>query len=292
MSSCYINSKLEERPFKDRAFMGVTHAMSGVALFLGIAAFFPDFTEKALGSSVIWVIILGALVTAGAALLPDLDNTTSTAKNSLGPLGLVLSYIFRTSSAIIQTVIRTPRDDPNPNPHRGAWHTIPAAALLGFLTYLGTKIGGSIELPLIGEITGGGVFALIIAFLMTHLALSGLANSFMKKIKKSSAIGELIALAISFTVTASIFINIPADVSFWWLGVSVGFGMFVHILGDSMTTAGVPILFPLSAIIKGKFWWTTRFLGIKAGGVVENTIFLPGFTILTIVSIVKILIDM
>lgn len=292
MSSCYINSKLEERSFKDRAFMGATHAMSGVALFLAIAAFAPDFTEKALGTSVIWVIILGALVTAGAALLPDLDNTTSTAKNSLGPLGLILSYFFRTSSAIIQTVVRTPRDDPEPNPHRGAWHTIPAAALLGYLTYLGTKIGGSVDIPLIGTITGGGVFALVIAFLMTHLALSGLASSFMKKIKKSSAIGELVALAISFTLTALIFVNIPTDISFWWLGVSVGFGMFVHVLGDSMTTAGVPILFPLSAIIKGKFWWTTRFLTIKAGGIVENTIFLPGFTILSIVSIVKILIDM
>lgn len=289
-SECLFSTR-KEWAFKDHAFMGATHALSGIAVFLMLVAFLPQYVYAAIGTSVIWVIVLMAITTAGAALLPDLDNTSSTARNSLGPLGIGLSYIFRGSSTFLQTTIRTKRDDPSPNPHRGAWHTIPLSLLLGFLVYLGTQIGGDIKLPFVGDVTGGYIFALGVSFLLTHLALSGLAKSAMKKIKKSSAIGEFIALLVSFSLNLAIFINIPTETSFWWLGVSVALGCIVHILGDAFTTAGVPLLFPLSAFIKGKFWWTTRFTTIKAGGVVEQYLFLPGFAILIVVALIKISID-
>jgi membrane-bound metal-dependent hydrolase YbcI (DUF457 family) len=204
-------------------------------------------------------------------------------------LGTALSYFFRGSSRFLQTVIRTKRDDPTPNPHRGAWHTIPAALLLGGLTFWGTGNAHVVSLPVINEITVGKIFALFITFLMVHMAMSGLAKDFMKKIKKTALIGETLSFAVSLALTAAIFINLPAGLDYRWLGVSVAFGVIIHILGDSMTTAGVPLLFPLSALIKGKFWWTTRFTTMKAGGELEKLIF-GFFLVVSIVFAVLILI--
>lgn len=282
MSECYVNESLERRTCSDRAFMGTTHALSAVAAFLAVIFFAPDFVFKMLGSSSPWVIVLSIAVTSGASLVPDLDNTTSTSKNSLGWLGTALSYFFRGSSRFLQTVIRTRRDDPNPNPHRGAWHTIPAALLLGGLTFWGAGNAQIVTLPVVNEITVGKLIALFITFLMVHMAMSGLAKDFMKKIKKTALIGETLSFAVSLAITSVIFLNLPAGLDYRWLGVSVAFGVFIHIFGDTFTTAGTPILFPLSALIKGKFWWTTRFTTMKAGGEIEKVIF--GFFV--VVSII------
>lgn len=272
MSECYVNERLAQRKCSDRAFMGTTHALSAIAAALAIIFFAPSFVYSFLGSSNAWVIVLSVAVATGSVSIPDLDNTTSTSKNSLGLLGTVLSYFFRGSSRFLQTVIRTKRDDPNPNPHRGAWHTIPAALLIGGLTFWGTTNAQVVTLPLVNQITVGKLTALLITFLMVHLALSGVAKDFMKKIKKTAFVGEFMAFAFSLGLTSVIFVNLPAGLNFWWLGVAVAFGMIVHVVGDTFTTAGTPILFPLSAVLKGKFWWTTRLTSLKVGHETEKLI--------------------
>lgn len=289
MKHSYI-IKPEQKFHKDFGFMGVTHALSVLAVSMMILAFAPSFATNVLNTdnAVIWALFVATAI--GAGNLPDLDNTRSRAKSDLGPFGDVLSVVFRTSSSIIQTTVRTKRDDPSPNPHRGAWHTIPAALLLGFLVYMGTRIDGDLNLPIIGATTWGGVFALVISFVLIHLTLSTLAKKSMDKVKRSAFYGEIIAVLISFTITFVLMKFIPDGTDFWWLSVAVAFGMTIHILGDCFTTAGAPILFPLSGFIKGKFWWTTRFLPIKAGGPFENYVFVPTFIILSIIGTVKILI--
>lgn len=292
--NCYrseLKNKLVKQP-NDKAFMGYTHALSGVAVAMALIAFLPELLGQILMTTSVWVFVQFVFATTGAAMIPDLDNSQSRAKNDLGPFGVVLSAVFRTSSAIIQTTIRTKRDDPEPNPHRGFWHTIPAALLLGFLVYLGTRMGGEISVPLLGTTTWGTLFALFITFVLMHLTLSTLAKEFMDKVKKSNATGEIIAIAISLILSTILFINLPTDIDFWWLGVSVAFGMFVHIVGDLNTTSGVPILFPASALIKGKFWWTTRLTKMKAGGAAEKMLVVPLLTIIIVVSFVKIVLGL
>jgi len=275
---------LKKRYYEAHGFMGFTHSLSAIALFLTFFAFWPDYFERLFGTYDVWVVTLACIVTAGAALINDLDNSVSTAENSLGLLGNILSAIFRGSSVFLQTTIRTKRDDLTPNPHRGAWHTIPAALFLGGMTILGTRIGGSTTLPMIGNIEYGTLVALLITYILVHLSLSSIGKDFMKSIKTSGPLGELIAFVVSFVVTYSIFVNLPKDLDYWWLGVSVALGMIIHIVGDAFTTAGVPILFPLSAKLKGKFWWNTRFTSIKAGGVVERYLFVPFFGVLIVLS--------
>lgn len=289
MSECCTNHpRLRERLKSDKGFMGVTHALSAVALFLAFTAFFPQYVTDVLGTEDIWVILLSLSVSAGAALIPDLDNTTSTSKNSLGYLGDALSFFFRTTSSVIQTLIRLPRDDSSPNPHRGFYHTVPAALILGGLVFLGTRLeSGAIDLPLIGTLNHGGMFALVITWLCIHMALAGLARASMKKMKsKAGVFGEAVAFFFSLGITVLIFFQLPTDLDYWWLGVSVAFGCLAHMLGDCFTTAGCPILFPIP--IKGKLWWDIRLMKIKAGGVTENYLFTPFFLIVILVSMIKI----
>lgn len=272
-------------------FMGYTHALSAFAVVLAVLAFAPQVFKGVIDVKSIPVVLMFVFTAVGASMVPDLDNTASRAKSDLGFFGVLLSGVFRVSSSVIQTTIRTKRDDPEPNPHRGFWHTIPAALLLGGLVVLGTNVKGHLTLPFAEKITWGDVIGLVVVFLMVHLTLSSIGKGVMDKIKKSNAIGEFIALGISIVITYSLFVLIPGDLSLWWLGVAVAGGMLIHIVGDTFTTAGTPILFPLSAVVKGKFWWTTRFLKIKAGGAFENIIFVPAFSIIIVVSLIKIFVS-
>lgn len=283
MSQCFFHERIRTAHTcsSDRAFMGATHAMSAIFVFLLVLVITPDGLRWALGSASIWIAILSLMTIAGACSLPDLDNTSSTSRNSLGPLGVGLSTIFRVSSRAIQTIVRTKRDDPTPNPHRGFWHTIPASAILGFLVFLGASMEGTIDMPW-GEVTHGGIFAFVITGLLVHLSLSGLAKDFMKKVKKNSIIGELATFIVSFLLTSLVYFNLPDDTGFWWLGVTVFVGCVIHIMGDAFTTAGVPIFFPLTAFTKGKFWWNTRLTSMKAGGETENMI----FSVMTVATII------
>ena len=75
-------------------FMGPTHALSGLALYLLILALNPALiTNSVLHSTAVSVITAGGLVTAGQALGPDIDNPSSTIVNLLWPVGHLLSIV-------------------------------------------------------------------------------------------------------------------------------------------------------------------------------------------------------
>lgn len=286
---CYSDIRVKAT---DRGFMGATHALSGLAVLLALVAFAPAFAAWA-GFNSMAIVILAALVVTGASLVPDLDNSASSAKSAFGLVGDALSFFFVHSAIFIQTVIATRRDDRTPDPHRGFWHTIPAALILGGGTLALTLIPGSIKVPLYGDVSISWFIALLICVLSTHLAFAGLFNKAIKRVKKGAGIfGELVALGIALISAAVIFWFVPHDGSFWWLGVAVFMGVVIHILGDTLTTSGTPIFFPLSYFTHRKFWWKTRFLPIHAGGAVEKFVFIPGFTLLAVVSFVKIIIDL
>lgn len=290
----FLNIKEDflNRERSEDGFMGYTHALSALAVVMMCLAFIPAFIPKIVGNDNIWVIIMFVLGTIGASMIPDLDNTKSRAKSDMGFFGVILSGFFRVSSSVIQTTIRAKKDDPEPNPHRGFWHTPVAAILLGFLVYLATLGKGEIDLPLFGEMTWGALVAMLVVAVLTNLTLSTLFKEAMDKVRKSEGVGEVIAALISLLISFTLFLNIPKDDSFWWVGVAIAFGMIIHVLGDSLTTAGVPLFSFISVFWTGKIWWITRFTKMKAGGAAENILIVPICVILTIVAIVKISIDL
>lgn len=288
MSNCQISHKINEAANSKRSecgFMGKTHATSAVAASLAMLAFLPSITERYLGTNDIWLVILSIITVAGASLLPDLDNTSSTSRNSLGALGAIASEFIRGLSATIQMATSTKRDDPEPNPHRGAAHTIPAALMTGILVFLGTQIPGSVNIPYLGVASVGQLFAISTIFIMCHLALTGLVKPLMKKIGDASVFGEIGSFALSLAIVLLVAHQAP-QTDYQWLGVGVAFGCLIHIIGDAFTTSGVPLLFPFTR--KGKRWWMVRFTKIKAGGVTEKFLFVPIFVIISLVSLLKI----
>ena len=280
--SANLVSKIRTRFSGDNAFMGRTHGLSAMAAFLAAVAFAPEFFYNFLGTKSISVVILAALVFNGWAFFSDYDNTKSTAESSTGILGNVISALVRSISRVVQILIRTKRDDPDPNPHRGFFHTIPASLIMGFLVFLGANIPGEATIPNLGKVSYGFIFAMVITFLSTHIALSGILKEPMKKLKNSSFLGSFLAFLLSFTITALLFSQLPKGIGYQWLGVAVAGGMIIHIIGDTFTTMGTPITFPIP--IHGKLWWMTRLTPIKAGGIIENWIFTPIFLFVILFS--------
>ena len=62
--------------------MGPAHSLSGAAAWLGVGA-----AAAAAGHTMPWpVLVVGALICAGAALAPDLDHKSATISRAFGPL--------------------------------------------------------------------------------------------------------------------------------------------------------------------------------------------------------------
>lgn len=285
MVACYITSSRKDPGCShDLGFMGLTHASSAVALFLLALVLFPQEALLSLVTGSVAVLALSSLNVVGGAMLNDLDNTTSTAENSLSLLGSLLSAIFRTTSVIVQSSLRSQRDGTEVNPHRGFYHTIPGALLVGGLCYLATTLDlFAVTVPILGTLSSGAFMGILITWMNAHIALTILARGSMKKLKKSGdGLGEVAAAILSLALVVALFSQVPPGVSFRWLGISIAAGMIIHTLGDCFTTAGSPILFPIP--VRGKLWWTVRFLKIKAGGVVEQWVFLPAFLLIIIVA--------
>lgn len=249
------------------ALMGPAHAISGAGisvLAIGLAMNYSEWLMTNIFVMSIPLVVLFIGVSTGAALVPDLDNSRSTVRSSLGIVGVGLSSVFRASALLVQTVIKTKRDDKSPNPHRGLWHTLVGSAFLG---------AGAIALSLIplelfewgplGTVTLGGIFYLTITTVMLHLFLAGVAKKRIKKIEKIPLVGELLSFVLSIAVAAPLIFFAPEG-EVLWLGAAIAFGCAIHILGDGLTVDGVPIFFPLTVLTRGKFWWKTRFSKFKA----------------------------
>lgn len=275
------------RNFSDDGFMGFTHALSAIALALTLIALAPATVHLVLGVSDPWILVTATLVSAGFALFPDLDNTTATARNAYGFVGVGLSTFFRSTSLIVQTLIRKKADDSDPDPHRGFWHTVPASILIGLAIFGLTRFETSITIPWLGEITVGQFLGYFVIFGALHLMLAALAKPTVDKIKKGAGpFGTLAAVVLSISLTVVLVVNLPTEIDFWWLGVTAAFGCIVHIIGDGLTSSGVPLFFPIVGLWRNKLWWKTRIPpSFKAGGTIENVIIVPLFSIVSVIML-------
>lgn len=101
--------------------MGKTHALSGVTIALGYTALGLPYAPTAWPS-----IAAFAVVTAGGAMLPDLDHPQSSAARSWGPLTRLLArLVARVSGG-----------------HRHGTHTAACALLVGVLAHAAGLAGG------------------------------------------------------------------------------------------------------------------------------------------------------
>ncbi|MGW4488400.1 metal-dependent hydrolase [Amycolatopsis sp. NPDC004368] len=234
--------------------MGRTHAMTGWCAGLAVA---PVLGLTGLSSPVLF-----AATTAGFALLPDLDHPSASASRFLGPVTGAISRALRWCSARLYAATKGPRDENCSGTHRHLSHTVLFALALGAMAAVATAAAGP------WAVLAVVAFGLLLAddVLGDWVGVAGLAGGGM-------------LLATSGAAAAL------ADAA-GWIGFAVALGCVVHDLGDSITEAGCPFLFPL--LIAGETWYEIRppaWLRFRTGKQFEKRVVFPVFVVLGVLLV-------
>ncbi|MDT7726288.1 MAG: hypothetical protein QOI21_2864 [Actinomycetota bacterium] len=235
--------------------MGRTHALTGWCAGLALA--------PALGAGTIHQAVVFGATTAGFALLPDLDHPGATASRLLGPFTGLISWILRRVSAALYVLTKGPRDEKVTGTHRHMSHTVLFAAGLGAATAAGTAAWGP------WAVAGVVLFGLLLA--------EGVLGDWLLPVSGVAVVW--------WVYTAGDELGQLDQVS-GYLGYAVAVGCVVHCLGDALTKAGCPFLFPIP--IAGETWYEIRlpkFLRFRTGKKVENRLIFPVFVILGVLLI-------
>lgn len=207
--------------------MGSTHAATGAvagALTASAAGAGPGLT------------LSSALVCAGAALVPDLDHGNSCATLAYGP---ATKQLHRGTAWLSLKMWESTRTDwerraefRDAGRHRYLTHTGLFAVFAGALGFA------------LAEFDTG---RFLVVLVMVSFALRGLSQA-LRSLRWLDAVvvRTLIAAAVAFLLAPSQTLT----------GVLVGVGCLAHIAGDSLTRAGVPLLWPRT--IRGQRWCRLR----------------------------------
>ncbi|AJE87037.1 integral membrane protein [Streptomyces albus] len=251
--------------------MGPAHSLSGAAAWLGVGA-----AADATGHAMPWpVLLVGALICAGAALAPDLDHKAATISTAFGPLSKALCGIVDKLSAAVYRSTRKPGDPRRSGGHRTLTHTWVWAVFLG--------VGFSVLAA-----TGGRWAVLGTLFVHLVLAIEGLLWRAARG-TSSDVLVWLLAAAGSW-ILADV-LNQPGNGADWlftepgqeylWLGLPIVLGALVHDIGDALTVSGCPVLWPIP--VARKRWYPVgppRFMRFRAGSWIELKVLMPAFMVI------------
>jgi membrane-bound metal-dependent hydrolase YbcI (DUF457 family) len=186
--------------------MGVNHATSGAAVWFAATAALPSFGTHAYPLSPAGVLS-GAVVCAGAALLPDADHHSGTIAHSVPVLGKLVARSIEDGSG----------------GHRHGAHTILAGAIVTLLAVLIGRF--TADVPGLGMVPVGPAIATI-----ALICFAVKARELVRSWSAAWAIGLLAAIAVV--------VFAPDNAT--WFPIAVCLGFLTHIAGDLLTVEGVP----------------------------------------------------
>lgn len=227
-----------------------THAVSGLCAGLALA---PH-----LGLTTVAEAAVFASVTAGYALLPDLDHEGATATRSMGPVTDVVGEVLQGVSVAAYRATRTKRDRKAEGTHRHLTHTLAFAAALG---------AG------VGVAAGAGGVWVVLPVLAIGLWFVRRSLGWLAALLGAGALGWVLLAASTGPVVA-------LGATSAWVGLAVGLGCAAHSVGDALTLAGCPLLWPLP--LGGQRWrrlGPPRWLRFRTGGWFERWVALPVFAV-------------
>lgn len=218
---------------------GYSHALSGAALWTAVAApsvNLQDFTAKdvwniPLTSSLLNVSPstygLGLMLSAGAALLCDIDHHNGTIAHSLPSIGPIPS-----PTAILCRFVGKISGG-----HRHGTHSILGIIAFTVLAFL----AGLVNIPIKGHdvAIGSGIFALFLTAFTLKVFKVGKSDDWLLRWVGSLGFAGLITWFF------------PSEWTI--LPVVVALGCLAHILGDMLTVGGVPWLYPWTP--DSPKWW-------------------------------------
>ncbi len=237
--------------------MGPSHAACGAAAWVALTADYQlhlqDLTVP-IGWGVLDVgdagVLTGALVTAGAALLPDLDHPDGTVARSLRPLSTWLARgICRLSGG-----------------HRRGTHSVLGVAVFTGLAAAAQKIG----IPVEGL---GWVWPLaaVMSVLLIAFAVQVLAFVPDRVAKLNWVVG----------IGLGVLVGLHPPAHEWWFAAAVATGVVAHLAGGLVTTRGIHLLYPLRmplplprSVYKNRSFLTVPLIG-NAGSAAEIALLAP-----------------
>ncbi|PRX97145.1 metal-dependent hydrolase [Allonocardiopsis opalescens] len=196
--------------------MGYAHALSGCAAWLAMGPAFAA-TGRPLGPG---DVIAGALVCAGAALVPDLDHPSSTIAKTYGVVSQAMSRVIEKAAG----------------GHRQGTHSLLFALLVGIGCQL-LQIASELALQ-------------VFLFLLLGIALRGIGFH----VPKHGIISGVMNAAS--TVVVLVLLNL-AVTDYSWVGAAVTLGILMHFLGDAVTHMGIPLFWPLKTRSEFPFGFKT-----------------------------------
>lgn len=200
--------------------MGPSHAATGAAAWLALTGWHSPVEALHLPAE---LQLLGALTTAGAALISDWDHPRASVAHALPP---VTEWISRGVSAAS-------------GGHRQGTHS-----LLGIAAFTALAVVAAIpQVSLAGHTYAPGQ-GIIAAFLVATAA---------KALRLLPRRGVVSAWALGAVV--AVLGSVLGD-GLWWIPASVAIGVSAHILGDALTAVGVPLLWPLrpAPLVRTPLW--------------------------------------
>lgn len=192
--------------------MGHGHATMGAAGWIALTATTTGATGLVPMEPA--QVAAGALVTAGAALLPDADHHSGTIAHSLPPVSTVLTRVVGQASG----------------GHRHGTHSLIGVLVCFALAWVLAPLRIDLPWGLAPDFQIGAwlLIVLMVAFAAKALRLTrGWKTSWLTAVTAGT-------VAVYF-----------APEHLWWLPLSVGMGALIHLLGDMLTIQGVPLLWPL-----------------------------------------------
>jgi membrane-bound metal-dependent hydrolase YbcI (DUF457 family) len=200
-----------------------------------------------------------ATAAAGFALVPDLDHPGGSASRFLGPVTGLVSRLLRLCSRVLYALTKGPKDEDCTGTHRHLSHTVLFAVALGWLATGVSAVGGAWAV--------GGVIAFGL------LLGADVLGDWLLVVTAAAAGATALRGALDDALTAST----------RWVGVAVALGCVTHCLGDALTRAGCPFLWPIP--IAGETWYEIRpprWLRFRTGGRVEQLLIFPAFALAAI----------
>ena len=257
-----------------KGFMGKTHALLSIMLLcICMIIPFSVFEET------IWLLkdnilffILGIVSVSGGALLPDLDNSQSSAGSTLGFMGSMFTVFMQSTSSMIFNIVKTKKDRTPPTPHRYFWHTLIVGAGLLCLFYFGMPEGNitfiegikkySIWVFLQDNIT------MMVFLLFIFMAILCGSDMVLSRIIKFFKLPKILNYILPLAGLVYVFFLEFSKLRI--LGICIGMGYLFHCIEDFFADTGVPLLWPLP--IHGKLWQRCKFIITCETGGLTNTI--------------------
>lgn len=259
-------------------FSGTNHVLIAIALFelfwiFGIyIKLFPIFTTPL-------QVAFSFFIVCGAALLPDMDLTKSegagVAAYKLGFLGTMLSSTMVIISSLMTSIFHTKKDVKPFTQHRFFWHTLLIPIIIFLLIRFCVPDTGITIWSAIQEKTLPNLAIIIVVIACGFIMYLG-ASIVLEKVARyvpflSKKTARIIIWALSVGIL--IYSSTCSYAEIKAFGYCIALGYLFHLVGDNFADSGIPLLFPIDRIVRGKYWGRINLLGplsVKTGSLVES----------------------